>query len=246
MSDFDYLALLIGNTSLRWRRAGRRRTGGRVAVADPLPADVLRLAAQLPCRIASVNPPRLARLEGELGRERTDVTVVGRDVPLPIRNETRRPEQVGVDRLLAALGAWRLAGAAVVVDMGTAITVDLVTEGPCFRGGAILPGPRLWADALERDTALLPAVAIDTVPPSPLGRTTEEAIGAGVTWGTIGAVRALVEALRAEARRDAAANLTRSCALIVTGGAAELFLPHLSDDARYEADLVFTGLEAVA
>jgi type III pantothenate kinase len=121
-----------------------------------------------------------------------------RDVPLTIAVDA--PDRLGIDRLLAALGAEHLRArerAAIIVDLGTAITVDLVTTEGAFAGGAILPGLSMSARALEEQTDALPHVAIEgwREPPTPLGKATVPAIESGLFWGAVGAVRELVDQL---------------------------------------------------
>ncbi len=234
MPQRNPLFLLVGNTSVRWRvlRADAFVEPGVASVGAPLAAPLRALAECHDLWVCSVNPPELARIRAEL---QVPCTVFGEDRPIPIENRTRAPERVGADRLLAALGAWRRAGAAIVVDAGTAITVDLVADGPVFEGGAILPGPALCAEALHRRTALLPRVTIERAPGSALGLDTEEAIRAGVYFGAAGAIRLLVEKLRAG--REAAA-------VLVTGGAAPLLMPALPEHWVLDAALVFRGMAA--
>jgi type III pantothenate kinase len=117
------------------------------------------------------------------------------DVPLAI--DVDLPERVGIDRLLGALAANHLRQrdrAAIVVDLGTAINIDLVTAAGAFAGGAILPGLSMSARALEEQTDALPHVAIERwhEPPEPLGKATVPAIESGLFWGTVGAVRQMV------------------------------------------------------
>jgi len=120
---------------------------------------------------------------------------MGRDFPAAIRNRTRRPGQTGADRLANAVAAWRRwRRACVVVDLGTAITVDIVNGRGDFVGGAIAPGLAAMARALHGGTSLLPLV-----PPRPradLGRDTKSAIEAGLyaaARGVIGVGRHLVK-----------------------------------------------------
>jgi len=120
---------------------------------------------------------------------------MGRDFPAAIRNRTRRPGQTGADRLANAVAAWRRwKRACVVVDLGTAITVDIVNGKGDFVGGAIAPGLAAMARALHGGTSLLPLV-----PPRPraaLGRDTKSAIEAGLyaaARGVIGVGRHLVK-----------------------------------------------------
>ena len=157
-------------------------------------------------------------------------------VPTPsdfdISLDVERPDAVGVDRVANAAAAIRRAGPdCVVVDAGTATTVDLV-RGGVFRGGAILPGVQLMADSLTKRTALLPAIRMhershDNLP----GRDTVEAIAAGVAAGHRGAV---AEVVRQMAYGDVS--------LLVCGGAApKVDLPV----AEVVPTLTLEGLAAV-
>lgn len=108
------------------------------------------------------------------------------------------PARVGIDRLLAALAGAELCGLPViVVDLGTAITVDMVTADRRFVAGAIAPGRRMAADALHQGTSLLPRVEPGGQP-SLTGRSTSECIRSGLFYGTVGLVDGLVERMRIE------------------------------------------------
>jgi pantothenate kinase type III len=160
-----------------------------------------------------------------------------------LENRCRPAEGVGLDRLYAAAAAAELcAGSCLVVDAGTALTVDAVAvEGPvrAFLGGAIAPGPALLAAALAEGTARLPRIQ-----PEPgahaLGRSTEAALQAGIGLGFRGAAHALVEGVALEAGLGAAP-------LVLTGGArAHLLLPgpFTPRALRVVPDLVHRGLLA--
>ena len=115
---------------------------------------------------------------------------------------------VGIDRLLAAVAANRLRNPkrpAVIVDLGTAITVDLVDAEGVFRGGAILPGIAISARAMHDYTDLLPHIPMAELeePPPALGRATVPAMRSGLYWGAVGAVRELIERLAEQDRRPA-------------------------------------------
>jgi type III pantothenate kinase len=156
-------------------------------------------------RIASVHrgaAERLAAAIGDLskklGRNWRLRQLSYRDLSLV--TDVDMPERVGIDRLLAALAANRLRRperAAVVVDAGTAITVDLVDENGAFCGGAILPGIAMSARALEAETDALPRVELDHLarPPEALGKSTVPAIESGLYWGAVGAIRELIHRL---------------------------------------------------
>jgi len=134
--------------------------------------------------IASVNPLAEDALIRVLSQNyRLPIFKAGSDLDIPIVNRTDFPEKVGVDRLLNALAAYRLKkSAAVVVDVGTAITVDAVSAQGEFLGGAIAPGLRLASSSLAEKASLLPLVKMSE-PSSAIGRNTKEAIKSGVFWG---------------------------------------------------------------
>lgn len=161
------------------------------------------------------------------------------DVPLEIRVE--EPARVGIDRLLAAMAANQLRApdrAAIVVDLGTATTVDLVEADGAFAGGAILPGITMSGRALAEQTDALPRVVLENLetPPSPLGKSTVAAIEAGLYWGTVGAVSELVRCL--------SAGLSTEPNCFVTGGASRAFVESLKTQARvrYVPHLVLAGI----
>jgi type III pantothenate kinase len=133
---------------------------------------------------------------------------MGRDFPPAIANRYRPPSAAGMDRLANAAAAWaRARRACVVIDLGTAITVDVVRDG-AFVGGMIAPGWGLQAGALHEHTALLPRAT----PKRRLsfGRGTIESIEAGISFGVAG----LIDAVRREFGR---------AVLFGTGGDVALF-----------------------
>ena len=92
----------------------------------------------------------------------------------------------------------------MIVDVGTAITVDLVSADGAFLGGSILPGIQMAARALHHFTDLLPLVNVSdlSTPPPPLGTSTESAMQAGLFWGAVGAIRQLIDQLCKAATGD--------------------------------------------
>lgn len=163
---------------------------------------------------ASVNPALNEPLEAAVGEAADRRLVwVGKDLDLPIKVLTDRPEQTGIDRVLNVAAAHEQMGAAcIVVDAGTAITVDCCSDAGEFLGGAIAPGVSLMLDALHEHTAQLPRVQFE-VPAEGVGRSTEQAILQGVYHGVRGMVKELVETYATE--------LGHWPDLIATGGDAE-------------------------
>lgn len=193
--------------------------------------------------IASVNRPATARLLEWLAVQSVQNVhvVVHGDMPLAI--EMERPDLVGMDRLANAVAANRLrapGNSAIIISMGSAITVDLVSAAGAFAGGAIMPGMAMAARALEEFTDLLPLVEVHE-PPAPLGKSTVEAIRAGVYWGAVGAVRELVSRL---AERHAPVEI------LLTGGAAPDFAAVLTKEEdpplRFVPNLTLSGIAIAA
>lgn len=149
--------------------------------------------------VGSVNPPEADRLTGLLRDAGLGLEVyrIGRDLGIPI--ETALDEDgvktIGHDRLLNALGAFSLVGqACVVVDVGTAVTVDFVDGVGTFQGGAIGPGLAMMLDALHRGTAQLPAIKYQTpAEGAAWGVNTPDAMRLGVTAAVQGMVRHVAE-----------------------------------------------------
>jgi type III pantothenate kinase len=166
-----------------------------------------------------------------------------RDVPLTIR--VSEPERVGIDRLLSAFAADRLRDRyrpAIIVSLGTAITVDLLEADGAFAGGAILPGIAMSARALAEDTDALPHVDSERLEKPPaLGKSTTAAIESGLYWGTIGAIRQLVSQL--------SATLQQPPELVLTGGASAQVVNLLAEienlPVRHVPHLVLAGIALV-
>lgn len=155
---------------------------------------------------------------------------------LPLRVELSRPEAVGIDRLLDAVAVndRRPAGRpAVIVDAGSAITVDAVGSDGAFIGGTIAIGLGLSARALHEFTYWLPLVQASS-PPAPLGQSTPEAMLSGLFWGTVGAIKELV--------RRVAASLDGVPVVYLTGGDAELLGPHMDRSVELVPELTLHGI----
>lgn len=145
-----------------------------------------------------------------------------------------RPEAVGIDRLLEAAEAFRLVkGAVVVATLGSAVTVDLVSQDGVFRGGTILPGLSMGLGVLHVKTSLLPDVTLET-PATVLGTDTASCMRAGVVYGMAGAVTRIYQELCA-----LSADRPK---LVITGGDADVIGPFLSLPYQQEPDLVLRSL----
>jgi type III pantothenate kinase len=134
------------------------------------------------------------------------------NVPMAMR--LKSPAQVGGDRLIGAFAASLLYGApTIVVDLGTATTLDVVSPDGAFLGGAIAPGLGLGLEALAERTAQLPRVPIE-VPEQAIGQDTVSAIQSGAVLGYFGLVKELVRRITAE--------LGTKPTVVLTGGLSAL------------------------
>jgi type III pantothenate kinase len=192
----------IGNTRIKWGLC----LPDFLQIAALSPDDPAAWAEQLRTwqigasaewAVAGVHPTRRDRLAAWLRETGASVRVISDYRELPIRLDVDEPERVGIDRLLNAVAAAaRIATgtAAIVIDAGSAVTVDLVDAGGTFRGGSIFPGLRLMARALHQFTAQLPLVE-DFDPHDLPGRETTAAIRVGVFHAVCGGIDRLVEQL---------------------------------------------------
>ena len=157
--------------------------------------------------------------------------------PVPLRNAYRTPETLGRDRLAAAVGAAeRFPGRNVlVVDFGTALTIDLVTADGTFRGGFISPGVRSRFRSLHDYTAKLPLCA-PTEEMLPLGVTTETAVMQGVMQGAAYEIGGHMERMGAE---------YGDLCTIFTGGDAKYFAKRIKNTIFADCNLVFRGLNRI-
>jgi type III pantothenate kinase len=155
---------------------------------------------------------------------------------MPIRIDN--PREVGADRLVNAIAAYaHFASACVVVDFGTAITYDVVSDSGEYLGGIITPGMEISLDALYERAAKLPKVEPGE-PRSLIGKSTVDAIRSGIAFGFAGQVEGIVRRLRAELGPD-----TR---VIATGGLAQVVVPFVRETIDEVDDLLtLTGLRLI-
>jgi type III pantothenate kinase len=246
------LTLDLGNSGLKaclWSAgpAPDVLASARFALDAQLPARLIDwLRAQRPgsvprAALSSVAPAELEAAVSAALRRELGASFAG--TPRPgVENATQSPAGVGADRLFAARGAYeRTRRSTIVVDAGTAVTVDALEAAPRprFLGGAIAPGPGLLASSLSAGTARLPRVEPRAGAPA-LGRDTEAALQAGIVHGFRGAVRELVRGLAGDLGWERAP-------IVLTGGSRALLVePPLFERAECLVDehLVHRGLAA--
>jgi type III pantothenate kinase len=195
--------------------------------------------------VAGVRPRSEDALLAWLQAHGDTARVLGKAAELPLVVKLPEPDKAGIDRLLAAVGANArravnpnpAASGAIVVGVGTAITVDLIDGDGTFCGGAILPGPRLMALALHEHTALLPLV--EAVPPWPAApaTATRPAIELGIHWAMVGGINGLVREMGARVTTD-----PEALDVFVTGGGAALVIHRLIGRTHHCPELVLEGI----
>jgi type III pantothenate kinase len=214
----------------------RRRFDGRSPDVSTLTAFLGQRRVRR-CVAVTVVHDGLDQLAALLARDSVPLLLVGRDLACPLRLDYDTPETLGPDRWIGALAAWQRHGRAVVVDCGSATTVNLVEGDGTFRGGAIAPGLRAFAKGLAAATPALPPPDFEAAPAMP-PRSTQSAVDTGVLLGWCGLVERLVAATLAVARGPAQ--------VVVTGGNAEHLLRHTRLLPVHEPGLVHAGLRALA
>jgi type III pantothenate kinase len=238
----------VGNTAIKWGRCA----GGRIAAAAWLSPDDItawdRQAGQWGLAgdfgnwiVTSVNPTYGGRLVAWIEQRRGTVRILAEARELPLRVSLDKPDHVGIDRLLDAVAANSLrqpGRPAVVVDAGSAVTVDWIDADGTFTGGAILPGLRLMVRALHEHTALLPVIPPPrSVPPAP-GISTPAAMELGIYWSVAGGVAAILDAYRRQFDAEPA--------VFLTGGDAPALLGALRPPVKHWPEMTLEGIRLTA
>ena len=225
------VVLNIGNTHVEMGiRDGDCWTERKIF--DTAAFSVADLPTGLPVRAATVVPVLREKLSTH-----GDIQFLTADRPgLPVDFSQLDTSTTGADRVANALALaadFPLPG--LVLDCGTAITIEVVDRDGVFRGGAIAPGRRLMRHALFSGTAQLPEIALSKEVPGKIGVDTVSSIAFGIDAGVVGMVRELV----------ARAAEQYSCASLVgTGGDIDFFLPHLAGMVKAADDFTLRGVLA--
>ena len=191
--------------------------------------------------ICSVVPKVLAFVERQISRQmKIQAKVVGRDIKVPLKNNYRRPREVGQDRLVCAYAAKCLYGQPlIIIDLGTAITFDVVSRRGAYEGGMIVPGIRMSADSLFQKTALLPKIDAIKAPRALIGKNTRESILSGLFFGYGAMCCGLIDRL--------SLKITEKPKVIVTGGHTRLMKKFIAGKiTKIDRHLVFKGMKLLS
>jgi type III pantothenate kinase len=247
------LAIDIGNTNITfgvfdgeklkatWRSAtGVHRMSDEYAsfILNMLRHSNIEPSAIKDAVLCGVVPPLITTFE-ELFKKyfNTTALIVGAGVKTGIRICMDNPREVGSDRVVNAVAAYKLyGGPAIVIDIGTAITFDVVSKSGDYLGGAIAPGIAIAMDALFSRTAALPRVDL-TYPKKAIGTNTVAAMQSGIFFGYVGLIEGVVAKIKQE--------LDGKAKVIATGGYAKLLAEQTKIIEIVDLDITLMGLKYI-
>jgi type III pantothenate kinase len=152
------------------------------------------------------------------------------------------PQEVGPDRLVNAIGAWHARKCKqVIIDFGTAITFDCVTEKCEYLGGAILPGIAISLEALATRTARLPHIDITDPPKNIIGKNTVQAMKSGILFGYGG----MIDSLVGEIRKEMTNSDDEEFQVVATGGMSRMIATFAKSIAIIDPMLTIMGLQII-
>lgn len=237
----------VGNTRIKWGRCSVAGVDNIVSLPHDSPQawhDALKswnVDGKQTWIVAGVNPKQRDTFMEWLERRGQTVHLLESPKLLPLTVRLERPDHVGIDRLLNAVAANTRRPAntpAMLVDAGSAVTVDWLDETGAFCGGAILPGLRLMTEALHSYTALLPLVHITTSCPALPAVSTRAAVEAGVFWTAAGGVNTLIARM--------AQRSPKPPVVFLAGGDAMVLLPALDTEVKLWPEITLEGIRLAA
>jgi len=164
------------------------------------------------------------------------IIVSQKDFQLHLKNEYYNINELGLDRLCNAYAAkHKFNNSSIVIDFGSAITLEIIDKRGIFVGGMILPGIKLSSEVLNSKTSLLPKINLTTFPNKVIGKSTEECISSGIMFGTQELCRGLITEIEKELGEE-------KMTVIITGGYSHLFKYKLGREVILEKDLVSLGV----
>ncbi len=178
--------------------------------------------------IASVVPQTKYEIENfckkHLGLKPINISDIKDKLGIKINLDS--PEEVGADRLVNSVAAYKLyKNPAIIIDFGTATTFDVIDGKGNYQGGAIAPGINLSISALQQAASKLPKISIEK-PSKAIGKSTKQAMQSGIYYGYLGMVERLVDEIKRE-------NKLKST-VIATGGLAKFYkspkIDHVDDE----------------
>ena len=190
------------------------------------------------CIISSVVPPVFHSVRtGVVKVIGKQPMVVGPGLKTGLNIRVDVPSQVGSDRIVIAVAALaEYKPPLILMDMGTATTIEVVAENNTYIGGVIFPGVKVSLDALTSRAAQLPAISLDR-PRNVVGKNTVDCMRSGMMYGTAAMIDGLVDRIEEE--------LGYRATLVATGGMAQFVTPLCKREIILEKDLLLKGLNLI-
>ena len=244
------LAIDIGNTNIvlgciREDRilfeariaTNRLRTSDQygVEIKNMLEAFGVQVADIEDCIISSVVPPVFNSVRtGVIKVIGKQPMVVGPGIKTGLNIRMDDPASVGSDRIVIAVAALaEYQPPLLLLDLGTATTMEVVAPGNAYLGGVIIPGVRISVDALTSRADQLPGISLDR-PRRVIGKNTVDCMRSGIMYGTAAMIDGMIQRMEEE--------LGHTCTVVATGGMAQFVIPLCRREIRVEKDLLLKGL----
>ena len=244
MPKSDYLLIDISNSYAKFAFASRTRVSApaRIATKKLSSSVVGALLARRTVRkvvVSSVVPAKNSTIS-KAAKRKAKVLWLDWKLNLGVGIDYPKPKSIGADRLANAAAVAELYGCpAVVVDFGTAVTFDIVSERRSYVGGVIAPGLEAMTNFLYQRTALLPRISLKE-PRNAVGKSTLEAMLSGAVFGYRGLVKEILARIKAEQFPH------KKVYVIATGGYARLIARDLPEIGVIRPHLTLEGLRVVA
>ena len=190
------------------------------------------------CIISSVVPPVFNSVRtGVVKVIGKQPMVVGPGLKTGLNIHVEVPSQVGSDRIVIAVAALaEYEAPLILMDLGTATTIEVVEPGNTYIGGVIFPGVKISLDALTSRAAQLPGISLDK-PKHVIGKNTVDCMRSGMMYGTAAMIDGIVDRISEE--------LGHSSTLVATGGMAQFITPLCKHKIILEKDLLLKGLNII-
>lgn len=190
------------------------------------------------CIISSVVPPVFNSVKtGVIKVIRKQPMVVGPGLKTGLNIHMDVPSQVGSDRIVIAVAALaEYEPPLILMDLGTATTIEVVDRGSTYLGGCIIPGVRTSLDALTSRAAQLPGIRLDR-PGRVIGKNTVDCMRSGIMYGTAAMLDGMLDRVEEE--------LGSRATVVATGGMAQFIVPLCRREIKLEKDLLLKGLNII-